>query len=143
MFKSKAEPWKEKRKGLSMDRKKITIRQNGRLVNLYDLIQSRNVDTEIYPTLQKYGSIKPMEITEEWLSTGLQTLESYKDIENLRKAAENLFLELPNEIQALYGNNYAEFEKDKGEKVKKYIKGKKNNEPDNNPNDIADNTKDN
>ena len=145
MFKNKNKPWdKKKREVLKMDRKRIKIRQNGRVVNLYGLIQSRNVDTEIYPTLYKYGSLKPLEINQEWLATGLQTLEGIKDIDKLAKEAENLFLELPDEIQNLYGKSYAEFAKDKGQKIIDFMKQKEQkSELNNNTNDIADNTKNN
>lgn len=109
-YKSKHEPWKSRtRKGESYCKEKILIRQYGRLVNLYKLIQSRNIDTEIYPTLKKYGSIKPMEITSEWITTGMNALNSIKDIDELNRAAENEFLNLPTELQAKFDYNYAKF----------------------------------
>ena len=43
------------------DRKKIMISKGGKTYNLYDSIQAAREDTEIYPTLEKYGSLECME----------------------------------------------------------------------------------
>lgn len=147
MFKNKNEPWKNvDRSGQTFDRKKITVKQNGRTVNLYELVQSRNVDTEIYPTLYKYGSLKPLEFNEEWVSTGLETLETIKDLDKLQKTAEDMFLALPDHIKAIYDYNYSLFAADKGKKILSKYKEQakeKENESNDNTNDTTDNHKDN
>lgn len=42
------------------DRTKIFVTKAGKRYNCYDAIQAANVDTDIYNTLEKYGSIEPM-----------------------------------------------------------------------------------
>lgn len=44
------------------DRTKITYVKCGKEINIYDEIQANRVDTEIIPTLRKYGNLKPLEV---------------------------------------------------------------------------------
>ena len=72
------------------DPEKIFVIKAGQKINVYDAIQEASIDTDIYKTLEKYGSLDPLnkpnlqELQEEF--TEFETLMSLQD--KLKKADE-------------------------------------------------------
>lgn len=66
------------RKQQTFDPKKIFVEKCGQKINVYDSIQEASVDTDLYKTLEKYGSIEPL------MNPNLQQIEQdFEEYETL------------------------------------------------------------
>ena len=88
------------------DKQKIFVEKAGIKINCYDAIQEAAQDTDIYETLEKYGSLKPIGETKEVVfasleeqATDLRTV--YNKLEAGKKAWERLNAKTREE----YGND--------------------------------------
>lgn len=74
------------------DPEKIFVIKAGQKINVYDAIQEASVDTDIYKTLEKYGSLEPLnrpnlqEIQEEF--TEYESLMTLQD--KVKKSRRNV-----------------------------------------------------
>ena len=94
------------KKTQEFDKEKIFVEKAGVKINCYDAIQEASQDTEIYETLEKYGSLKPIGETKDVVfasleeqATDLRTV--YKKLEAGKKAWERLDAK----TRAEYGND--------------------------------------
>lgn len=94
---------------------KETVKMAGKEICWYDMIQEAREDTEIYPTLEKYGSLEkiPMDAKKTCAD-----FTEYKDLRSLKEQqikANEMWTSLPWDIRAKFDNNIHTFI-EKGEK---------------------------
>ena len=90
------------------DRTKITYMKCGKEINVYDEIQANREDTEIIPTLRKYGNLKPMEVDYQAMYGEFQNMD-LRDVFELRDRAKEMYDNLPAEIKAQFNDDPKEF----------------------------------
>ena len=95
------------------DRTKIEITKAGKTYNLYDSIQAQREDTEIYPTLEKYGNLDVMRRTPIENYEEFNTAINMQDLLMQDKHLEEIFDNLSSEDRKEFNNNFYEF-KQKG-----------------------------
>lgn len=116
------------------DREKITFKRAGKEINVYDFIQAGREDTEIIPTLEKYGSIEVMKLNQNNAEamyqdlTEIQNLGGYRGILDYQQKAKEMFYQLPSEVRKDFDNDHKKFA-EKGrdylnEKIQKWQKEK-------------------
>lgn len=115
----------EKKRGLkrytqSFDKDKITLTKAGVTFNVYDKIQEAREDTEIIPTLKKYGCIPVQGYDSEALYQDFTQAQDLRGALDRKIAAENAFYQLPVEVRREFDNNIDRFMK-QGDK---YLKNK-------------------
>lgn len=115
----------EKKRGLkrysqSFDKDKITLTKAGVTFNVYDKIQEAREDTEIIPTLKKYGCIPVQGYDSASLYQDFTQAQDLRGVLDRKIAAENAFYQLPIEVRREFDNNIDRFMKE-GEK---YLKNK-------------------
>lgn len=111
-----------KRKQQNFDAKKIFIEKAGKKINMYDFIQESREDTEIYPTLEKYGCIDKMMLNREDVYTDyteLQKLGGLRGVKDFEIKAKNMFYNLPTEIRKEFDNDINKFTKGADDFIKK------------------------
>lgn len=93
-----------------------SIEQFGEKYNLYEHIQNAREDTEIIPTLEKYGMAKGMEKLKLYdPSQASKYYGDFSEITDMRnmmdkaKKAEEMWLGLPLELRQKFGNSQREF----------------------------------
>ena len=119
-MKFKCMDWRE-RKQQTFDRKKITVTMAGNTMNVYDRIQEAREDTEIIPTLEKYGCIEGhMQVDPKKMYADFTGLTDLRGVLDAKIQAENLFYSLPLEEREHFNNDINQFTKN-GEK---YLKSK-------------------
>lgn len=98
------------------DHKKISFRRAGKNINIYDLIQASREDTEIYPTLEKYGMIPSIETAEQFFKdrakgffAEFEETMNLRDFHELQKGANDMWLDLPREVREQFHNDKEEF----------------------------------
>lgn len=106
-YNKSAQPVRE-RKCQEFDREKIFIKKAGKEINVYDMIQANSVDTDIYKTLEKYGSIESMYKYDKAVFGEFDKLYSLTDILEIKKQADNLWLQLPAGVREQFHNNVDE-----------------------------------
>ena len=111
--------WRQ-RQQQSFDKSKITLKKAGEEFNVYDRIQEEREDTEIYPTMEKYGCLKANVLDAPFVYGDFTSVKDLRDIKDKQIAAVNLFNKLPLETRKTFNNDYNQFMKD-GEK---YLKSK-------------------
>lgn len=113
-----------KRKSQSFDKANITLKKAGKEINVYDAIQANREDTEIYPTLEKYGCIDRMMLNSEGVYADFTIFKGLREIKEQQEMANNMFYNLPLEIRQVFNNDKNIFMRD-GEK---WLKNKINEE---------------
>lgn len=113
------------RKQQNFDKEKIVFEKQGKKINVYDFIQEGREDTEIYPTLEKYGCIDKMMLNREDIFANYTEIQGLKDLRGLKELeikSKQMFYNLPPEIRQEFDNDINKFTKN-GEK---YLKEKVN-----------------
>ena len=80
----------------------------GKKINNYDFIQENNVDTDIYQTLEKYGTLQPIQVDEQALAQEFEKMD-LRDLYNYKEKANTMWLNLPLEIRKEFHNDITEF----------------------------------
>ena len=99
----------------SFDREKIFIVRYGKKINQYDSIQAARTDTEIYPTLEKYGCIENALTVmndpahREEVFAEFKEMRNMRDIHERQRAADNLWESLPRQIRKEFNHDPLEF----------------------------------
>ena len=107
-----------KRFNQDFDKEKITLTKAGKTFNMYDFIQEGREDTEIMPTLEKYGCIPVQQVDSASMYQDFTAAQDLRGVLDRKIAAENAFYNLPVEIRREFDHNIDNFMKN-GEK---YIK---------------------
>lgn len=98
-----------KRMAQNFNKDEIKVTKAGKEINVYQFIQTSREDTEIYPTLERYGCLDKMM---------LNTQEVYGDIRNIKdlrntieqvEQANKLWDNLPLNVRQEFGHNKKEF----------------------------------
>lgn len=99
----------KKRTRFSQQFEKETFIKQGKEIKIYDLIQNSNVDTEIYPTLKKYGCIEYLKMDKEKTYGDLTAIKGLRDAIEIAQQGEKLFMGLPADIKSEFHNDPKEF----------------------------------
>lgn len=118
-MKFKFTTWRE-RKSQEFDREKITLTKAGKTFNVYDKIQEAREDTEIYPTLEKYGCIDRMMLDHKGIYDDFTKYGELRELKEQQAMANNMFYNLPLETRQKFNNDINVFMKD-GEKYVKSL----------------------
>lgn len=96
---------------LSLDRKKIFITKGGKTYNLYDYIQENREDTEIYPTLEKYGNIDRMqkETNPKMIYADVSNALDLRGMFEQDKKLQTIFENLPSNERNIFNNDFYQF----------------------------------
>lgn len=82
----------------------------------YDRIQKARQDTEIYPTLEKYGCLDPIMVNKEQMYLDLRGWKTdARSLTEMTIKADEMWNKLPHDIKAKFENNRDIFMRD-GEK---------------------------
>lgn len=99
-----------------------SLTQRGETYNLYQHIQDAREDTEVIPTLEKYGMAKGLEKLKKYDESRIQEyMGDFHELGNMRnlmdkaKKAEEMWWNMPSEVREEFGNSPREFI-DKGHK---------------------------
>ena len=110
-----------KNDGQSFD-KNLKIKKAGIEYNLYDSIQANREDTDIYETLKKYGSIEPLQRTNQAMYGDFTTFKGLRNLQDQRIELEQLFENLPIETRREFDHNINNFIQNGEEYFTKKIK---------------------
>ena len=98
------------RKQQAFDREVIHIIKCGQKINVYDSIQAASEDTDIYETLEKYGSIESMQkYNGEEIKQDFDDYMSLQDLQERTNKANNMWEKLPAGVREKFHNNIFEF----------------------------------
>lgn len=109
-----------KRYNQDFNKEKITLKKAGKEFNVYDWIQENREDTEIIPTLKKYGCIPVQSQDTAAMYQDFTNASDLRGVLDKKIAAEQAFYNLPVEVRREFDHDIDKFMK-KGEK---YIKDK-------------------
>lgn len=116
--------WREK-KAQKFDKSKITLTKAGKTYNVYDKIQEGREDTEIYPTLEKYGCIDRMMLNTQGVYADFQNFKDLRELKDQQNMATNMFYNLPLETRKEFNNNINTFVKEGEKWLKNKIEAEK------------------
>lgn len=86
-----------------------TLTKAGRTYNLYDSIQEAREDTEIEPTLKKYGCIDRMIINVPDVYADLRGMNDLKSTIERQKKGQEIWDNMPLEVKEEFNNNIYNF----------------------------------
>ena len=114
----------------TFDKDKIFITKFGQKINVYDMIQENNVDTDIYKIMQKYGYSEEqaksiMAKGKEGIYADLTGINGLRDLEEKSIKAKELWESLPIEERRKYDHNINKFLQNGEETILNEIKTKK------------------
>lgn len=95
--------------GQTFDPEKNVINKKGQMINLYDFIQENREDTEIYPTLEKYGCLDKIVVDKPKIYADFQELMGLRDMHDQERTAQKLWESLPIDIRKEFGNDRLNF----------------------------------
>lgn len=96
--------WRE-RKQQTFDKDKITLKKAGKEFNVYQWIQEAREDTEVIPTLEKYGCIDRMILNKEEMYGDFTNFKDLRGLNDQIRESQRMFDNLPAEIKKKFGNN--------------------------------------
>lgn len=96
------------------DKDTIEIKKAGKIINVYAMIQENREDTEIYPTLEKYGCIDRLKLDTEGVYADFRNMQDMRSSLDQIKKADELWQNLPLDTRKEFGHSKREF-MDKGE----------------------------
>lgn len=98
-----------------------TITMAGKTFVVRERIQEARADTEIYPTLEKYGTLDRMQINPYKVYADFGGMKSLKDIMDQQNEAKRLWNNLPFDVRKQFDNNIGTFIKEGESWLKKQI----------------------
>lgn len=94
----------------SFDKEKIFVIRCGKKINVYDEIQANAVDTDLYKTLEKYGSIDSlMKHDKQEIQTDFEELNSLMDLHEHAQKADEMWKGLPAGVREIFKNDKMNF----------------------------------
>lgn len=97
------------------DKEKIVLTKAGKTFNVYDAIQEAREDTELYPTLEKYGCIPQEKLEPGKVYADFTAFKELREMKDQQIAAMNMWNALPLETRKHFQNDIHLFAKE-GEK---------------------------
>jgi hypothetical protein len=113
--------WRE-RKSQTFDKSKISLTKAGKTYNVYDKIQEGREDTEIYPTLEKYGCIDRMMLDTKGVYADFTNFKGLREMKEQQAEADRMFNNLPLETRKIFNNDKNVFMRDGEKWLKEKIK---------------------
>lgn len=99
--------------GQDFDKDEIFVIKAGKKINCYEEIQNNREDTEIYPTLEKYGCLDRMQLSIQDATTLYADLTGQKfelrDMINQQKKADEMWENLPLDTRREFNHSKQEF----------------------------------
>lgn len=120
--------YKRERKAQSFD-PEHTIDMAGKQVSVYDMIQKNREDTEIYPTLEKYGTIERMKLDAKKVYADFTAFKDTRSMLDQQKMAEKMWWDLPFDVRKEFDNNMHTFIKGGEKYLKEKIKAQEVAQP--------------
>lgn len=120
--------YKRERKALSFDIKE-KIKKAGKEYCVYDAIQEARADTEIYPTLEKYGCIDRLGIDTQKVYADITAFGDLRSMHDQQIAAAKMWEELPWDVRKEFNNNIHTFLKEGKNWIEKKIAEQTPKEP--------------
>lgn len=99
----------------------ISIVKAGKKIHLYSMIQAAREDTEIRPTLEKYGSIEPLETKKAAIYGDFSEIKDLRDIEEARIKADTMWDNLPARIKRHFDHDKKRFMEEGEEWLRKEL----------------------
>lgn len=93
----------------SFDKDKITITKCGKTFNMYDFIQSGREDTEIVPTLEKYGCLDRMQVSAQGTYADITNAMDLRSLYDQEIELKNIFESLPLEERRIFNHDFYDF----------------------------------
>jgi hypothetical protein len=112
---------KRTRMAQNFDKNKITLTKAGKTYNVYDKIQENREDTEIYPTLEKYGCIDRMMLNTQGVYADFQEFKGLREMKDQQIKADQMFYNLPLEVRTKFQNDKNLFMRDGEKWIKEMI----------------------
>ncbi len=101
---------KRQRQQQAFDKDNITLTKAGVTYNVYDKIQEAREDTEILPTLKKYGCIEGhIKVDADKLYNDFTAYSDLRGVLEQKKQAEAMFYALPLDVRQSFNNNISQF----------------------------------
>lgn len=116
---------KRTRMAQSFDKGSITLTKAGKTFNVYDKIQENREDTEIYPTLEKYGCIDRMMLNTQGVYADFQEFKGLREMKDQQIKADEMFNSLPLDVRIQFQNDKNLFMRDGEEWIKSKINEEK------------------
>lgn len=98
-----------KRMSQTFDKEKIVLKKAGETINVYDYIQSNREDTELKPTLEKYGCIPTQNIDLNKTAGDFTQLNDMRTMLEQQKKAVEMWNGLPIDVRQSFNNNINDF----------------------------------
>lgn len=105
----------------TFDKDKIELTKAGKTYNLYDKIQEAREDTEIYPTLEKYGCIDRMMLDVQGTYNDFTNFKGLRELKDQQAEANRMFYNLPTDTRQVFNNDINQFIKGGEKYLKKLI----------------------
>lgn len=99
----------QRKKSIGTIFENIKITKGGKTFDLYDYIQEGREDTEIYPTLEKYGCLDRMTLDAKGIYTDLTDKKDLRSSIEQIELSNKLWLQLPAEVRQIFNNDKKEF----------------------------------
>lgn len=112
---------KRTRMAQSFDKNSITLTKAGETYNVYDKIQESREDTEIYPTLEKYGCIDRMILNKKGVYADFQEFKGLRELKEQQIKADEMFYSLPLDVRTKFQNDKNLFMRDGEKWIKEVI----------------------
>lgn len=110
----------------TFDPEKNVINKKGQMINLYDFIQENREDTEIYPTLEKYGCLDKIIVNKQQIYADFQELMGLREMHEQERKAQNLWESLPIDVRKEFANDRLNFMQNGEKWLKEQIQAEKN-----------------
>lgn len=117
-----------KRMSQTFDKEKIVLKKAGETINVYDYIQSNREDTELKPTLEKYGCIPTQNIDLNKTAGDFTQLNDMRTMLEQQKKAVEMWNGLPIDVRQSFNNNINDFVENGEKWVQNKIKEAKQEE---------------
>lgn len=88
---------------------KPTFVKYGKEIDIQEYIEANREDTEIYPTLKKYGSLKPLEKSYEAIYGDFTEYNDLRTCFDKAKQSKQMWDELPQDFKHEFNNDINEF----------------------------------
>ena len=112
----------------NFDKDNITIKKAGKQINVYQMIQENREDTEIYPTLEKYGSIERLQLNAQGAYGDFTQIKDLRTAIDQAEKANELWETLPLDTRREFQNNKKLFLENGEEYLKKLATKEKEKE---------------
>lgn len=106
----------------TFDKEKIFIKRGGKMLNLYQMIQEGREDTEIEPTLKKYGCLEGhIAVDNNKLLADFTEMTDFRGVNDMAIKAKEMFYDLPLETRQMFNNDINTFTKEGKAYVQKLV----------------------